>query len=277
MILTIVRATANVGERSELQQAVEAVCRSAGDCLGYDLYPHPSDDDSLTCISKWRERGSHARADVVHEIRTALNGPLMPLCDRVEIELHSVSRTARSGSGATTLARNIASGSSETPTAVEPPNATNGEAGVRVVETYIRAHLHEDLAVADLAAVAGVSTRSLFRNFNRHRRRSPMKVLEEARLARARHGLLHGRKEDTVSRIASDSGFSHLGRFSQLYKRHYGESPSGTLRRSRQRQGDRPSANRFREQVPAPPLFVSHSRRPSNASSPAPPLEWARP
>ena len=33
----------------------------------------------------------------------------------------------------------------------------------------------------------------------------------------------------TVTRIATESGFSHLGRFSVTYRAYFGESPSETL------------------------------------------------
>ena len=40
----------------------------------------------------------------------------------------------------------------------------------------------------------------------------------------------------TTTSIAYDCGFGHLGEFSQSYWRRYGESPSETLRRSRNSQ-----------------------------------------
>jgi transcriptional regulator GlxA family with amidase domain len=44
------------------------------------------------------------------------------------------------------------------------------------------------------------------------------------RLVRAR------RTDDTVTRIALDVGYGHLGRFSEHYRLVYGELPSETLR-----------------------------------------------
>jgi transcriptional regulator GlxA family with amidase domain len=37
----------------------------------------------------------------------------------------------------------------------------------------------------------------------------------------------------TVTWIAIGTGFNHLGRFARYYRKTYGESPSETLRRSR--------------------------------------------
>ena len=62
-----------------------------------------------------------------------------------------------------------------------------------------------------------------------------MKALQKARLEQVRSELLQGRSHQTVSRVATRWGITHLGRFAQVYKKEYGESPSETLRQSRQR------------------------------------------
>lgn len=40
---------------------------------------------------------------------------------------------------------------------------------------------------------------------------------------------------ETVTSAATECGFFHLGHFSMSYRRHFGELPSETLRRSRDR------------------------------------------
>lgn len=52
-------------------------------------------------------------------------------------------------------------------------------------------------------------------------------------MTRARGDLLRPAPGATVTNVAMDCGFSHLGRFSCDYCRHFGESPSETLRRGR--------------------------------------------
>ncbi|MDL1975236.1 MAG: helix-turn-helix transcriptional regulator [Deltaproteobacteria bacterium] len=104
---------------------------------------------------------------------------------------------------------------------------------VRRAEEFIIAHLKDPLNIGDIAAAAGVSARSLHRNFRRHRGYSPLEFLRLARLKRVRAELETGRPNITVTSVAMDYGFFHLGRFSQFYKRRYGESPCKTLQRYR--------------------------------------------
>ena len=60
-----------------------------------------------------------------------------------------------------------------------------------------------------------------------------MEFLTEQRLHRAHEKLLKARLADSVTNIALDCGFNHLGRFSQLYRKRFGERPSETLRKNR--------------------------------------------
>ena len=42
-----------------------------------------------------------------------------------------------------------------------------------------------------------------------------------------------GEKRGTISDLAMSWGFTHMGRFSVEYRRHFGETPSETLKRKR--------------------------------------------
>jgi len=107
------------------------------------------------------------------------------------------------------------------------------------VEEYIAAHCAEPLTLADLAEVAGVSGRTLLAGFRRHRGISPMWLLKTSRLDRARSELLTADPDSvSVTAVALEWGFQHLGRFSVEYKRRFGESPSATLQH-------RPATNRL--------------------------------
>lgn len=108
----------------------------------------------------------------------------------------------------------------------EPPPAARS---VRAAMEYIDANAAEPITMADLAGVSGVSVRSLQAGFRSHRGCSPMAFLKERRLAVARAKLTSARPGTTVTEVAYDCGFSHLGRFSQEYRRRFGESPSITL------------------------------------------------
>lgn len=104
---------------------------------------------------------------------------------------------------------------------------------VRRAEEFIIAHLKDPLTIGDIAAAAGISARSLHRNFRRHQGYSPLEFLRLARLKQVRAELETGRPNITVTSVAMDYGFFHLGRFSHFYKRHYGESPCKTLQKYR--------------------------------------------
>src|ERR1700758_4466352 len=85
--------------------------------------------------------------------------------------------------------------------------------------------------VTELAAVAGVSSRTLQRQFLAFLRKTPGAMLRDIGFERARRELLRGSAGAKVMDIALRSGFPHCGRFSVGYRRRYGETPSQTLKR----------------------------------------------
>ncbi len=102
---------------------------------------------------------------------------------------------------------------------------------VKRVEDYIHAHADQPITMRDLAVVAGVSARSIHHAFRRYRGYSPKALLKSVRLDRARERLLAADRGETVTGIAFDCGFEHLGRFSAGYAKRFGEPPSQTLAR----------------------------------------------
>jgi len=110
-------------------------------------------------------------------------------------------------------------------------------------------------SVADLAAECGVSPRTLYKHFRAFMGVSPLAYLRRLRLAAARTELLRGAQTASVTAIAMRFGFSHFGRFSQQYRRRFGEAPSSTLRRARLAQGG--ASARWREK----PQDAAHVER----------------
>lgn len=98
---------------------------------------------------------------------------------------------------------------------------------IKRTECYIRENLHEPLNIEILAKNAGVSTRTLFSGFKNFLGTTPMAYLKDLRLEKA-HQELRNSEYQSVTDIAYKWGFTHLGRFSQEYKRRYGELPSST-------------------------------------------------
>jgi AraC-like DNA-binding protein len=105
-------------------------------------------------------------------------------------------------------------------------------ASVKRVMEYVNAEASSPIGIADLAAVAGVAGRTLFKHFRDAYGVSPMQCLRNVRFDRVREALLSATDADSISAIVLRSGFTHLGRFSVEYRQRYGESPSKTLTRS---------------------------------------------
>ena len=99
---------------------------------------------------------------------------------------------------------------------------------------FLRRHLERPLTVEDLAEAAGVSPRTLFRDFKKEIGASPMEVLREERLERIHRELSDPRPETSVTEVAFHWGFNHLGRLAAAYRERYGETPSDTLHRTRE-------------------------------------------
>jgi AraC-like DNA-binding protein len=102
---------------------------------------------------------------------------------------------------------------------------------VRKAEAYMEANVAQPLRLADIAAAAGVPVRTLLDGFQRFRGHSPMQRLREMRLDQANRQLRRGDEDTSVAGVALDGGFAHFGRFSEAYRRRFGQSPSATLKR----------------------------------------------
>ncbi|MFM7027165.1 MAG: AraC family transcriptional regulator [Chakrabartia sp.] len=100
------------------------------------------------------------------------------------------------------------------------------------VREYLEAHAEEPIGMEDLVDIAGVPLRTLYHVFRQTLGISPMQLLRDIRLDRVRHALSTGRQGISVTMVALDWGFHHLGRFAQQYRARFGETPSETLRRS---------------------------------------------
>ena len=97
---------------------------------------------------------------------------------------------------------------------------------------FLEVKPYEALSVKDLCQHVGVSKRTLFYAFKRYFGVTPIHYHHLHRLQKAHGELKRGSPiSDTVTHVATNWGFSHLGRFAQHYKRQFGESPSTTLER----------------------------------------------
>jgi AraC family transcriptional regulator len=98
------------------------------------------------------------------------------------------------------------------------------------VLAYIEANIGRDVALIDLAQLVGISKDHFIRSFRSATQRTPYAYLVERRLARAVDALRHGAL--SVERIARHAGFKSAPGFSNVFKKHYGMSPSQFRARS---------------------------------------------
>ena len=100
-----------------------------------------------------------------------------------------------------------------------------------LVEEWIDAHLHDVITLGRLCEVAGVGGRCLQQTFLKRRGSTPMQYVINRRLEAVHTELLGAGGAVEVTSIAMACGFTHMGRFSTMYRQRFGESPSKTLRR----------------------------------------------
>ena len=112
---------------------------------------------------------------------------------------------------------------------------------VRRAEELFRRKAKESLTLAEAAACAGCSVRSLQLAFHSCRGMTPMAALRRIRLEAARAALADG--PTSIGAIAGAYRFTNPGRFARLFKEAFGQSPS-KLRRAQDRPAGLPGRPR---------------------------------
>ena len=98
-------------------------------------------------------------------------------------------------------------------------------------EEYVKSRLDHALNVADLARAAGVSERTLSSAFKGKHGCTPVQFIRQLRLDAVHHELQLEYESATVTEIATRWGFSHLGHFTENYRKQFAETPSQTRRK----------------------------------------------
>ena len=106
---------------------------------------------------------------------------------------------------------------------------------VRAVEEFIEANWNKPIDIEAMSAVAKVSARSLFRQFQKDRGYSPADFAKRIRLDHARAMLEQSGGEVSVTQIALKCGFQNPGHFARDFRLAFGELPSEILRKSTRR------------------------------------------
>ncbi len=98
---------------------------------------------------------------------------------------------------------------------------------LRKADMYLETHLRDRLRVPDFSLAMGVSERTLERLFKNAFGLTPSAYIRAFRLQTTRRELARKTNHDkSITQIAMDQGFTHLGRFSISYREHFGQSPS---------------------------------------------------
>ncbi len=112
-----------------------------------------------------------------------------------------------------------------------PAAHSNPSRLVRRACALMRDHHDERLTVGDVAEALGVSIRTLQECFRRELDTTITTYLRSCRLDAVHAALAAGGAETSVTAVALEHGFAHMGRFAGEYRARFGESPSATLRR----------------------------------------------
>ena len=110
-----------------------------------------------------------------------------------------------------------------------PGTTPRREALHRAIEICDR--LRVPMTVPQLAALAGVSQRSLERAFQETLGISPLQYMHSRRMQAAHQEFrVRNPESSRITDVATYWGFTELGRFAVEYKQMFGKSPSETLK-----------------------------------------------
>ena len=99
---------------------------------------------------------------------------------------------------------------------------------------YMIANMASAINVEGIAQASGVSVRSLQLAFQQFKDTTPLNYLRQLRLESVRRELVAGKRDRiSISDVARNWGFTHIGRFSALYREAFGEMPTETLQLTR--------------------------------------------
>lgn len=104
---------------------------------------------------------------------------------------------------------------------------------MREAYEFVHHNAHLAIGTTDVAHATGLSVRALRLALHRYREITPTALIQSIRLELVHTQLQAAEPKTTsVSVVARDWGFIHLGRFAAAYRRLHGESPSQTLSRT---------------------------------------------
>jgi AraC-like DNA-binding protein len=144
-----------------------------------------------------------------------------------------------------------------------PPDTSAAASTVETVKQFVELHWDQPLSVTVLAQAADVNARTLFKRFKQACGFTPQEYIKRVRLHHAREMLQTADRSTTVLGIALKCNFQNQGHFARDYRLAFGERPSDTMERARQRTapGGRQAIHRPAEQPVATPRGASSTPR----------------
>jgi len=101
---------------------------------------------------------------------------------------------------------------------------------MKKIISHMHSHCHEQIQLKDLCRVGNVCERTVSTGLKRYLNVSPKQYLKQLRLRHIHEELRRATSHTTVTDVATRWGFTQLGWFAAEYRKHFGESPSETLR-----------------------------------------------
>lgn len=96
---------------------------------------------------------------------------------------------------------------------------------------YVDDNIRNDITAEHLAQHAGLSLRSLYLLFERNAHMTPKAYIREKKLEHVYAMLMDpASRAANVTAVALEFGFTHLGRFAELYRKTFGMLPSKSLK-----------------------------------------------
>lgn len=117
----------------------------------------------------------------------------------------------------------------------EIKNAIKNNLPAYLIKTidYLKEHAKDEIHMGDIEWISGVSRNKLYADFKRYIGVPPTAYLKRIRMEGVRTDIIRALGEESISTLALNWGFNHLGRFSTEYKKFFGETPSETLAKAR--------------------------------------------
>ncbi|MBN1673373.1 MAG: helix-turn-helix transcriptional regulator [Kiritimatiellae bacterium] len=165
------------------------------------------------------------RIRMLSRLRTDRDPAIRQLFEETVLHAHSASRLRRAKASALLSQLLIELAMRSTPSRAGPP------AQVEYALDHLERHLDRSVNLDELAALVGLSRRTLTRRFRGATGKSIAKYHLDARL-RLAASILKTNPDIRLHEVAGTLGFYDEFHFSRAFKRHFGLSPGRTKRRS---------------------------------------------